>query len=66
MCEVAGRVADGFHASNAYQASLKTGYPNINRGLKASENPEESLSCMLLFLITGQTDKEKVRQIVCK
>ena len=71
MCEVAGRVADGFHVHPMHTKSFLKDMviPNINRGLKASENPGRNFELYApIFVITGQTDKEKARmkKIVCQ
>ena len=64
MCEVAGRVADGFHVHPMHsQASLKIWFFQIlGRGLNASENPGRNFELYApIFVITGQTDREKLR-----
>ena len=71
MCEVAGRVADGFHVHPMHTTSFLKDMiiPNINRGLNVSENPRRNFELYApIFVITGHNDREKakMKKTVCQ
>ena len=62
MCEVAGRVADGFHVHPMHTVGFLTDMilPNIKKGLNDSENPLRHFELYApIFVITGANDKDK-------
>ena len=64
MCEVAGRVADGFHVHPMHTVGFLTDMilPNIRKGLNDSENPLRHFELYApIFVITGANDKDKTK-----
>ncbi len=64
MCEVAGRVADGFHVHPMHTVGFLTDMvlPNIKKGLKFSKNPARNFELYApIFVITGVSNKDKAK-----
>ena len=63
MCEVAGKVADGFHVHPMHTVEFLKDMviPNVNKGLISSEEPERNFELYApIFVITGETYEEKL------
>ena len=64
MCEVAGRVADGFHVHPMHTAGFLKDMvlPNIKKGLNVSENPLRHFELYApIFVITGATNQDRTK-----